>query len=81
MHFSHLCSFDSLRVHGGDAWEGNNIIPAIENVELSSIVVYTPYISGTCLKRSPLGQISVAALERWLQYANIGGVACRRSEA
>ena len=29
--------------------------------------------SGTCLKRSPLGQISVAASERWLQYAKHRG--------
>ena len=43
MYFSHLCSFDSLRVHGGDAWEGNYIIiiiPVIENVELSSVVMF-----------------------------------------
>ena len=48
--FLYLCSFDSLRVHGGDAWEGNNIIPAIENVELSSAMVLLTSVYKKCLE-------------------------------
>ena len=44
-------------------------IPGIILLMLQARVLY----GGTCLKRSPLGQISVAALERWLQYAKHRG--------
>ena len=47
---------------------------ACQNIEDYNICqITTMSYSGTCLKRSPLGQISVAALERWLQYAKHRG--------